>query len=36
MSLTQFKSLHIHFYKFIDHRSKINIILHQINKFNIP
>jgi hypothetical protein len=36
MSLTQFMSLYIHFYKFIDHRSKINIILYQTNKFNIP
>jgi hypothetical protein len=26
MSLTQFKGLYIHFYKFIDHGGKINII----------
>jgi hypothetical protein len=36
MSLTQFNGPHIHSYKFVDHQSKINIISHQANKFNIP
>ena len=36
MSLNQFKDPHIHSYKSIDHRSKINILSHQANKFDIP
>jgi hypothetical protein len=36
MSLIQFKGPHIHSYKFIDHQSKINILSHQANKFDIP
>ena len=36
MSLTQFKDSYIHSYKSVDHRSKINIPLHQANKFDIP
>jgi hypothetical protein len=36
MSLNQFKGPHIHSYKFIDHRSKINILSRQANKFDIP
>jgi hypothetical protein len=36
MLLTQFKGPHIHLYKPVDHRSKINILLHQANKFDIP
>jgi hypothetical protein len=35
MLLNQFKSPHIHSYKFINHRSKINILLRQANKFDI-
>jgi len=35
MSLTQFKGLDIHSYKFVNYRSKINIIASQVNKFNI-
>jgi hypothetical protein len=34
--LTQFKDSYIHFYKFVDHLSKINILLCQANKFDIP
>jgi hypothetical protein len=36
MSLTQFKGSHIHSYKFVDHRSKLNILSRQANKFDIP
>jgi hypothetical protein len=32
----QFKGPHIHSYKFADHRSKINILSRQANKFDIP
>jgi hypothetical protein len=35
MLLTQFKGPHNHSYKFIDHKSKINILSHQTNKFDI-
>jgi hypothetical protein len=36
MSLTWFKDLDIHSYKYVDHRSKINSLSIQENKFNIP
>jgi len=36
MSLTQFKSPHIHSYKSVNYRSKINILSRQANKFDIP
>ena len=36
MLLNQFKSPHIHSYKFIDHRSKINILSRQAHIFDIP
>jgi hypothetical protein len=36
MSLTRFKGLDIHFYKFVDHQSKINILSIQANKFDVP
>ena len=36
MSLNQFKGPHIHSYKSVDHRSKINILSHQTNKLDIP
>jgi hypothetical protein len=36
MSLNQFKGPHIHSYKSVDHRSKINILSRQENKFDIP
>jgi hypothetical protein len=36
MSLTQFKGLDIHSYKSVNHRSKINILASQVNKFDIP
>jgi hypothetical protein len=36
MSLNQFKDLHIHSYKSVDHQSKINILSRQANKFDIP
>jgi hypothetical protein len=36
MLLNKFKSPIIHSYKFVDHQSKINIISHQANKFDIP
>jgi len=36
MSLTQFKGPNIHFYKFINHQSKINILSIQANKFDVP
>jgi hypothetical protein len=36
MYLTQFKGPRIHSYKFIDHRSKINNLSRQENKFDIP
>jgi len=35
MLLTQFKGPHIHSYKYIDHRNKINIFSRQANKFDI-
>ena len=35
MLLIQFKGPHIHSYKSVDHKNKINIILRQANKFNI-
>jgi hypothetical protein len=34
--LTQFKGPDIHSYKYVDYRSKINIISRQANKFDIP
>jgi hypothetical protein len=34
MALAQFKGLDIHSHKFIDHRSKINILSIQENKFD--
>ena len=36
MLLNQFKGPHIYSYKFVDHRSKINILSRQANKFDIP
>jgi hypothetical protein len=36
MSLNQFKGPHIHSYKSVDHRSKINILSRQANKIDIP
>jgi hypothetical protein len=36
MSLTQFKGLDIHSYKFVDYRSKINILSIQAKKFDVP
>jgi hypothetical protein len=36
MSLTQFKDPRIHFYKYVDHQNKINILSRQVNKFDIP
>jgi len=36
MSLNQLKGPHIHSYKSIDYRSKINILSRQANKLNIP
>jgi len=36
MLLTQFKGPDIHSYKYVDYRSKINILSHQANKFDIP
>jgi hypothetical protein len=36
MSLNQFKGPYIHSYKYVDHRSKINILSRQVNKFDIP
>jgi hypothetical protein len=35
MLLTQFKDLHIHSYKFVDHLIEINILSIQTNKFDI-
>jgi hypothetical protein len=35
MSLNQFKGPHIHFHKSVDHQSKVNILLHQADKFDI-
>ena len=35
MLLNQFKDPHIHSNKFVDHRSKLNILSCQANKFDI-
>jgi hypothetical protein len=36
MLLNQFKGPHIHFHKSVDHRSKVNILPRQADKFDIP
>jgi hypothetical protein len=36
MSLNQFNDPYIYSYDFVDHRSKINILSRQANKFDIP
>ena len=35
MSLTQFKGLDIHFYKYVDNQSKINVLSIQVNKLDV-